>query len=262
MPLKAELLDGIKTTTDRSFESVQHIDTETPPETFSLISREALIGAQAIIRERGQINWRALIDGIGFDADEVRLRASAAFESRPRQQMKIALKALRFIGWYESGMTASEFAKESGEALGVVSETIREFASEILNPDLQLVDEEIDFDSMLRIEEYTQRLKQDPQHIKELEVWAASLSGTTLQETIDAWKAHALCAQTDPEIFTEEVDSYVIRNAKRICAVCEVKERCLEYALQLGKDDDIGTMGGLTASQRRRLRKRLSRQAA
>lgn len=60
----------------------------------------------------------------------------------------------------------------------------------------------------------------------------------------------ALCAQTDPEAFFPEKGQSA-REAKRICARCEVRTSCLEYAL--ANRERHGVWGGLTALQRARL---------
>lgn len=72
------------------------------------------------------------------------------------------------------------------------------------------------------------------------------------------WRADALCAQTDLEAFFPEKGGST-RTAKQICAVCEVKAQCLEYALENG--ELIGVWGGLTEKERRELR-RLRKAAA
>jgi len=68
-----------------------------------------------------------------------------------------------------------------------------------------------------------------------------------------AWQADSLCAQTDPEAFFPEKGGST-RDAKRICASCEVKAQCLEYALQ--NDERFGIWGGLSERERRKLRRR------
>ncbi|BDI21675.1 WhiB family transcriptional regulator [Herbiconiux sp. L3-i23] len=67
-----------------------------------------------------------------------------------------------------------------------------------------------------------------------------------------AWQADSLCAQTDPEAFFPEKGGST-REAKKICASCEVKAQCLEYALQ--NDERFGIWGGLSERERRKLRK-------
>jgi WhiB family transcriptional regulator, redox-sensing transcriptional regulator len=68
-----------------------------------------------------------------------------------------------------------------------------------------------------------------------------------------AWQADSLCAQTDPEAFFPEKGGST-REAKKICASCEVRAQCLEYALQ--NDERFGIWGGLSERERRKLRKR------
>ena len=67
-----------------------------------------------------------------------------------------------------------------------------------------------------------------------------------------AWQDKALCAQTDPEAFFPEKGGST-REAKRVCAKCEVREPCLEYALD--HDERFGIWGGMSERDRRRLRR-------
>jgi WhiB family redox-sensing transcriptional regulator len=67
-----------------------------------------------------------------------------------------------------------------------------------------------------------------------------------------AWTKQARCAETDPEIFFPEPgDSSNL--AQKICAMCEVKTECLEYALD--NNERYGIWGGLSESKRRPLLK-------
>jgi hypothetical protein len=75
---------------------------------------------------------------------------------------------------------------------------------------------------------------------------------------VPEWQARALCAQTDPEAFFPEKGGST-RDAKRICARCEVKEDCLKYALE--RDERFGIWGGLSERERRKI-KRQAREAA
>lgn len=68
-----------------------------------------------------------------------------------------------------------------------------------------------------------------------------------------AWQSDSLCAQTDPEAFFPEKGGST-RDAKKICTSCEVRDRCLEYALE--NDERFGIWGGLSERERRKLRKR------
>ncbi|WP_299047615.1 WhiB family transcriptional regulator [uncultured Actinomyces sp.] len=68
-----------------------------------------------------------------------------------------------------------------------------------------------------------------------------------------AWQERALCAQTDPEAFFPEKGGST-REAKRVCATCEVREECLAYAL--ANDERFGIWGGLSERERRKLKRR------
>jgi len=59
----------------------------------------------------------------------------------------------------------------------------------------------------------------------------------------------ALCAQTDPEMFFPEKRSST-REAKVVCSRCEVRQKCLTYALAAG--ERYGVWGGLSERERRR----------
>lgn len=73
----------------------------------------------------------------------------------------------------------------------------------------------------------------------------------TLEEFTDA-----LCAQVDPEVFFPQTGQSNIP-AKRICAQCPIRERCLEVAL-INKES-IGIFGGLSADERQKLSRKRRR---
>lgn len=85
----------------------------------------------------------------------------------------------------------------------------------------------------------------------ELEVLANLFDESEQQD----WQERALCAQTDPEAFFPEKGGST-REAKRICQGCEVKDECLEYALE--HDERFGIWGGLSERERRRMKHRAS----
>jgi WhiB family redox-sensing transcriptional regulator len=68
-----------------------------------------------------------------------------------------------------------------------------------------------------------------------------------------AWQELALCSQTDPEAFFPEKGGST-REAKRICAACEVRQECLEFAL--ANDERFGIWGGRSERERRKLKQR------
>ena len=66
------------------------------------------------------------------------------------------------------------------------------------------------------------------------------------------WRAHALCAQVDPELWFPEKGGSAAP-AKRICFACPVRIECLSYALETGQDD--GIWGGHTRESLRQIRR-------
>lgn len=69
-----------------------------------------------------------------------------------------------------------------------------------------------------------------------------------------SWMDSSLCSQTDPDLFfpQNQGDIYSQRQAKAICAACDVREQCYEYALA---DPDIwGVWGGTTYTERVNIR--------
>src|SRR3954464_2158277 len=66
------------------------------------------------------------------------------------------------------------------------------------------------------------------------------------------WRQYARCLGADPEIFyppTESDDGSL--EAKAVCAVCPVREPCLEHAIT--HREKQGVWGGLDERERRRL---------
>lgn len=84
----------------------------------------------------------------------------------------------------------------------------------------------------------------------------ASEDPATPRDTEDteplAWQRDALCSQTDPEAFFPEKGGST-RDVKRICADCDVRDKCLDYAL--GNDEQFGIWGGLSERERRKLKR-------
>ncbi len=64
------------------------------------------------------------------------------------------------------------------------------------------------------------------------------------------WNEGALCAQVDPELFFPEKGGST-RDAKQLCRACDVREACLEYALE--HEQRYGVWGGLSERERRRM---------
>lgn len=67
------------------------------------------------------------------------------------------------------------------------------------------------------------------------------------------WRERAACTGKQ-ELFFNDHRATVVREAKKICAVCVVRQQCLAHAM---KHDEFGVWGGLTANERRKARRAL-----
>ena len=75
------------------------------------------------------------------------------------------------------------------------------------------------------------------------------------------WRDRAACLDEDPELFfpvgntgpaLDQIDE-----AKLVCHRCEVMQACLKWAVDSGQD--AGVWGGLSADERRALKRRTAR---
>lgn len=64
------------------------------------------------------------------------------------------------------------------------------------------------------------------------------------------WRHRSACRGLDPEIFFPAADEEA-DEAKEICAVCPVRQMCLEHSLAAHERE--GVWGGLTERERRRV---------
>ncbi len=71
-----------------------------------------------------------------------------------------------------------------------------------------------------------------------------------------AWQELSLCRQVDNEIFFAEKGGST-KEAKKICLRCEVRENCLQYAID--GDQHFGVWGGASERERRRMKQKHSR---
>jgi WhiB family redox-sensing transcriptional regulator len=70
-----------------------------------------------------------------------------------------------------------------------------------------------------------------------------------------SWREFARCRGVDPEVFYPvSDDEEAAEEAKSICALCPVREPCLEFALATREKN--GVWGGLTERERRRVLRR------
>ncbi|WP_327413197.1 WhiB family transcriptional regulator [Streptomyces sp. NBC_01233] len=75
-------------------------------------------------------------------------------------------------------------------------------------------------------------------------------SRTSVRATAPEWMSDGLCAQTDPtEFYPDRGGSVAV--AKKVCAACDVRTNCLDYALTNG--EEYGVWGGLSERERHRL---------
>lgn len=73
------------------------------------------------------------------------------------------------------------------------------------------------------------------------------------------WRDGGLCQQVDPELFYPEKGG-TAEPAKRICSLCDVRLKCLKYALD--NNEEFGVWGGLSEKERRALKQRKTRGAS
>jgi len=75
------------------------------------------------------------------------------------------------------------------------------------------------------------------------------------------WRDRSACLEEDPELFFPIGNTgpaiLQIEEAKQVCRRCEVREQCLQWALEAGQDH--GVWGGLSEDERRALKRRSSR---
>jgi WhiB family redox-sensing transcriptional regulator len=78
------------------------------------------------------------------------------------------------------------------------------------------------------------------------------------------WRSAGACLSVDPDLFfpisSAGLGEQRIARAKMICARCQVRRECLEFAL--AHDQVYGVWGGTTPEDRQRDRRRRRRRAA
>lgn len=67
-----------------------------------------------------------------------------------------------------------------------------------------------------------------------------------------SWQDYANCRGADADLFFPERGAST-RKAKAICAACEVRSDCLDFALRAG--EKFGIWGGMSERERRRVRR-------
>jgi WhiB family redox-sensing transcriptional regulator len=96
----------------------------------------------------------------------------------------------------------------------------------------------------------------------------AGKAGTTDWADSTDWRAAGACLRADPDLFfpvsAGGAAATQIAKAREICARCQVRRQCLEFALRTGEAQGIwgGTTPEERARERRRERSRRRRAAA
>jgi len=67
-----------------------------------------------------------------------------------------------------------------------------------------------------------------------------------------SWQDYANCRGADADLFFPERGAST-RKAKAICAECQVRQECLEFAIQIG--EKFGIWGGMSERERRKTRR-------
>jgi len=68
----------------------------------------------------------------------------------------------------------------------------------------------------------------------------------------NGWKGKARCKGLPPTMFFPERGQMVPPSVRKMCAACEVREECLEFAVL--SNEQYGIWAGTSIKQRRRLR--------
>jgi len=87
-----------------------------------------------------------------------------------------------------------------------------------------------------------------------VDVWSESKNVFELMRP--AWQEHGTCRGEGTDIFFHERYLHAVREAKKLCDICVVRQSCLDFAIE---NDCVGVWGGLTTVERRHEIRRLRR---
>ena len=79
-----------------------------------------------------------------------------------------------------------------------------------------------------------------------IDVWSESKNVFELLRP--DWQQHGTCRGEGTDIFFHERYLHAVREAKKLCDICVVRESCLDFAI---KNDCVGVWGGMTTVERR-----------
>ncbi len=80
------------------------------------------------------------------------------------------------------------------------------------------------------------------------------------EDVLTDWRETARCKEMDPDLFfpvgTTGPALLQIEAAKSVCRQCDVRDECLQYAID--SNQEYGIWGGLTEEERRYMRRELT----
>lgn len=79
----------------------------------------------------------------------------------------------------------------------------------------------------------------------------------TFDWNTEDWREKASCRSVDPDLFfpvgTTGIALVQIEHAKSVCNQCDVRQACLDFAIQTNQES--GVWGGTSEEERRKLRR-------
>lgn len=264
----AESMFEQKSNDETEFERSPSLSSEASASTILIAKRQAILEHIAERKESGgqaKLNWRELLKEAEVTLDEARLKLAIFVLQKEgvKAQHREATRASLFLKWFAAeDASVREMTSARSSEMASVYKAVRILTPEVINP-LPEPDDKIDplaLDQLvIRFRE--SQLTMDKSARSDLLHSPSSKIRTTTKLLFPAtndssaldWREYALCAQTDPEIFFPEGNGNT-REAKKICNNCDVRDQCLNYALE--NDERFGVWGGKSEHERRYLRRR------
>lgn len=192
-------------------------------------------------------DYRAEITEAGVTRELLRARLSTyvlGVNSRNRSRSLTSVR--RFTEWFEGDGGVKAFAKKEEMSTFGMRKTIQRMSTIALdtaydateNPEGDIIEVAIQAHAGTHVE------------IHEEDIVDEDSGEEVIQINDFSWRSHAECATKDPEMFFPGKGDPVA-NAKRICNSCDVREKCLQYALD--SRQLFGIWGGKSAQQRKKM---------
>lgn len=192
-------------------------------------------------------DYRAEITEAGVTREQLRARLSAyVLGIDVRNRTKSLRSARKFTEWFEGEGGVKLFAqKEEMSTFGfraiihrLSAVAINPAYDEVENPEGDIIELAIQAHAGAHVE------------IHDEDTTDQNSGGEVIQSNDFSWRNHAACAKNDPEMFFPEKGGPTA-DAKRICNSCDVREKCLQYALD--NRQLFGIWGGKSAQQRKKM---------